>query len=75
MITRFRVEGKHEDRDKLTEQLFSAASKIQAIARDDAEDPDGEWEITDDRIEGKPGNYKGRMVFVFDEEPGGANGG
>lgn len=65
MITRFRVEAKHEDKDRLQEQLFAAASRIQVMEHYDAAELDGEWEITDDRIEGRPGAYRGRMVFVF----------
>jgi hypothetical protein len=67
MITRFRVEATHSDKDALQEQLLDAAAKIQEVASDRVTDPKGAWEITDDRIEGKPGAYRGRMVFVFAE--------
>ena len=61
MITRFRVEGRHFDKEKLTEQLFEAANRVREISN---VPPETEWEITDDRVDGRPGNYKGRMVFV-----------
>jgi len=72
MITKFRLEGTHQDKDQLIEQLNSAALRVIELAKrergiSEANEPDGEWECVDDFIQGKPGNYKGRMTFVYDE--------
>lgn len=73
MITRFRVEGKHDDKEQLAQELALHASRIiGAIGQE------GEWECTDDVISRvKPAygagkklkKYTGRMVFMFHKNP------
>jgi hypothetical protein len=70
MITKFRIEATHADKELLMAQLEDAAVKVMKLAKDDrgvseANEPDCEWECTQDVITGSPGQYAGRMVFVL----------
>lgn len=68
MITRFRVEAEHVDREKLIDQLSHAAMSIISSMRSfnvRVKGQEGKWECTSDVISGKPGEYKGRMVLVY----------
>lgn len=69
MITRFRVEATHSDKEKLMEQLQDAVCEIMKMSSNvttaEESEPHGEWECTDDVISRVNGGYRGRMVFIF----------
>lgn len=64
MITRFRVEAEHEDKEQLLDLLPFMASRFIAECN---EQPDGEWECTQDvnSFDDKRKLHVGRMVLVF----------
>jgi hypothetical protein len=81
MITRFRIEGEHPDKQELIDELALIASKIIGLV--DPSEEKGNWECTDDVVHAvsalghsasvgidksilaRPPHYKGRMVLVY----------
>jgi hypothetical protein len=68
-ITRFRIEGKGDDKHELSGHLTSLAERFINLLSQN-----GEWECTDDAILQAKGTttvtrklkkYQGRMVFLF----------
>lgn len=73
MITRFRIEGKAADQEELREELQNVAVEVMNRLRVGYEQGSTtmiEWECTQDVIAGKPGNYNGRVIFVYRGEHG-----
>lgn len=76
MISRFRIEGEHQLKEILENQLSIAAARVIGVLRDFGDfkhQPEGEWECTHEVISGgdKDG-YKGRIVMLF--HPNGEEG-